>query len=696
MPLRPPYYARLVAGHQADRQVFQQLASALRAGDDETARSIAEREGVPSSLLTHWDLGPRGTLDLDDAATALRVVSALAAGAPAAPAELTETAVIDLVADAVEIVAEPSDDHPWARSIAALGAAPPAVRELLQARATEGSGRCDEARSLIASCVRAAPDLVPAVRDAMEYELCAGNWARAFELALALGDDPVAEPLLRPLKKLRQPARGTERTGRNQPCPCGSGRKYKACCLAEDREGGTHPLTDRAPALYAMLASYAQRGRVGQVTRRMSACAIGAPHAAMLALDLAIFDGGIARQFLASRGHLLRPDERELLEDWLNRPVDMYEVSWVRSGSELGLRSMVGGPQRIRQRDRMFSMSVRRLDIVIGRLLPDGERLPDGGAYLRALGGMAILPRDLREDAQGLFTGKPESPGSTPEFPERLLSRFAQQAETVFQTSDGEEYRFCETKIAVSRSVGPVWKRLTEPCLPPPEPPIRTARDYDAYVAGLPSRFWVRNSDDEVEYVGQLQPGRLTNLGTIRRTSRGFVVTANSVSRAAAAEAVVLDTAAAAGQEATVSARSSQTASELMGEVGDRDDDGPDSREAMCRRLGAEAALTEVKPRVLILEGHFLPVDPYGAKADAVVAQLNRELGVRSMLESRDTEGLTPAEAVAAGGTARERVFAMIDDCEWRLARAEAEGTDNGLLPRPDELRRLLGLPARS
>lgn len=23
-------------------------------------------------------------------------------------------------------------------------------------------------------------------------------------------------------------------TGRNGPCPCGSGRKYKACCLAKD------------------------------------------------------------------------------------------------------------------------------------------------------------------------------------------------------------------------------------------------------------------------------------------------------------------------------------------------------------------------------------------------------------------------------------------------------------------------------
>ena len=27
--------------------------------------------------------------------------------------------------------------------------------------------------------------------------------------------------------------------GRNDPCPCGSGRKYKKCCELSDRNGGT-------------------------------------------------------------------------------------------------------------------------------------------------------------------------------------------------------------------------------------------------------------------------------------------------------------------------------------------------------------------------------------------------------------------------------------------------------------------------
>ena len=37
------------------------------------------------------------------------------------------------------------------------------------------------------------------------------------------------------------------RTGRNDPCPCGSGRKYKPCCLAT----ATAPLATEPDALAA-------------------------------------------------------------------------------------------------------------------------------------------------------------------------------------------------------------------------------------------------------------------------------------------------------------------------------------------------------------------------------------------------------------------------------------------------------------
>lgn len=54
--------------------------------------------------------------------------------------------------------------------------------------------------------------------------------AKAAELADRHGDP---EGYLAPAP---QPAARGPRAGRNDPCPCGSGRKYKRCCLARDRE----------------------------------------------------------------------------------------------------------------------------------------------------------------------------------------------------------------------------------------------------------------------------------------------------------------------------------------------------------------------------------------------------------------------------------------------------------------------------
>lgn len=135
--------------------------------------------------------------------------------------------------------------------------------------------------------------------------------------------------------------------------------------------------------------------------------------------------------------------------------------------------------------------------------------------------------------------------------------------------------------------------------------------------------------------------------------------------------------------------RATQTAGELTGTPPEAED-RPDSREATCRRLGLED-LPSPEPRRLILEGYFLPIE-HGL--DDVAREINRELGYLSVLESRDAAGMKPAEAVTAGGAALDRVLAMLDDCEWRLRRAEGGGKDPSMLPDPDELRRRLGIPA--
>lgn len=50
------------------------------------------------------------------------------------------------------------------------------------------------------------------------------------------------------------------KTGRNDPCPCGSGKKYKHCCLEKDQEA-EHANFTRAAATAAEVAAVRQKER---------------------------------------------------------------------------------------------------------------------------------------------------------------------------------------------------------------------------------------------------------------------------------------------------------------------------------------------------------------------------------------------------------------------------------------------------
>ena len=45
------------------------------------------------------------------------------------------------------------------------------------------------------------------------------------------------------------------KTGRNDPCPCGSGKKYKHCCLAKDQAAELATLSAMRAELDAQRAS---------------------------------------------------------------------------------------------------------------------------------------------------------------------------------------------------------------------------------------------------------------------------------------------------------------------------------------------------------------------------------------------------------------------------------------------------------
>ena len=51
-------------------------------------------------------------------------------------------------------------------------------------------------------------------------KICGLSTHETLDTALAAGAEEAKKP---------QPARATQKIGRNDPCPCGSGKKYKHC-----------------------------------------------------------------------------------------------------------------------------------------------------------------------------------------------------------------------------------------------------------------------------------------------------------------------------------------------------------------------------------------------------------------------------------------------------------------------------------
>lgn len=232
---------------------------------------------------------------------------------------------------------------------------------LLAARSSEGSGDYLAAERYVDEAAALLPSCVPVASDAGQYAAARGDAVRADAILRASGcqdDDPLRQAL-KPLLK-----RPESVISRNRPCPCGSDRKYKACCLRHVR----HPLPTRAGLAFARLICHGRRPRLMDTVARfaLSVEEFGIP----VSVDLALFDGGIARDYLDRRGHLLADDERRLVEAWCETPLAPYEVTDVRAGRSVTLRPLLGG-QPVVLADRTLAC-VSRLDVLVARPLWDG------------------------------------------------------------------------------------------------------------------------------------------------------------------------------------------------------------------------------------------------------------------------------------------------------------------------------------
>ena len=203
---------------------------------------------------------------------------------------------------------------------------------------------------------------------------------------------------------------GSVKIGRNDPCPCGSGRKYKKCCLLAAESPASPPAADDVAAeagrvrdaAIGTLVRFAGRPEFDEARadaeRVFSGGSDLAPGEAELDDDIGVkfaffymFDfllpGGrtIAQEFLARPGPPLAARQQRLVHRLSRAHLRLYEVEDVRVDEGLRLRDLRTS-EDLFVYERAGTHQLHRWDVLAVRVAPDDE-----GA-LRLEGGIYVLP----------------------------------------------------------------------------------------------------------------------------------------------------------------------------------------------------------------------------------------------------------------------------------------------------------------
>ncbi len=230
------------------------------------------------------------------------------------------------------------------------------------------------------------------------------------EVAEAEIDDDLAEPMLVPEPV---PATGRSRTPRNAPCPCGSGRKYKKCHLAEDEEReaaarGSGPDAEKARGEQRRLA---ERDPIHALDERINADALAlarrrwgraydpegvlaragldfAAGQALLGWRAAHYRGPDGRTaldlYLEERGGALDAAGRTLVESERASWFSLHEVIAAEPGSSITLRDLLAGTEYTVQ-EKSASRTVRARDVLLARIVDLGGWAILAGCHMRSL-----------------------------------------------------------------------------------------------------------------------------------------------------------------------------------------------------------------------------------------------------------------------------------------------------------------------
>jgi SEC-C motif len=218
--------------------------------------------------------------------------------------------------------------------------------------------------------------------------------------------------------------------GRNDPCPCGSGRKFKRCCLGKDGSTG-QPFTmaERESAL-AELFHFAHRPEFeaehdvadgefwedrfddlpDEEAEELEALDPDErAYHLWFAFDFVLESGHtVAELFLEREGSRLRTGEREYLERMRRTHLRLYEVVEVRPDEGLRLVDL-WTEERLWVRERLATRQLVRWDLLAVRTMPgaEGDLVLEGVPYVFAAGDREDLLQELRDDHRAFLRKNP-------------------------------------------------------------------------------------------------------------------------------------------------------------------------------------------------------------------------------------------------------------------------------------------------
>ncbi len=314
-------------------------------------------------------------------------------------------------------------------------AARPALR-WLRANAYEQLGDVEAAEKTYGEAETLDPTWPLTLLSLARYASDRGDAERGLTLLRRAGAPPDDE-LVQLLEQFRPVARPG--LGRNEPCWCGSGRKYKVCHLHREES----PLAERAAWLYQKAGAHLLDSAFGELLLQAAEARSrywDSPDSLVEALndglagDAVLFEGGAFEEFLAVRGALLPADEHLLAQQWLLVERSVHEVVSVRPGEGMTLRDVRTGDVN-EVRERAGSRQLKTGELYCARVVPAGETM-------QIFGGLEPVSIGERDHLVALLDDDPD-PVELVAF---LSARFAPPTLT---NTEGEPTVLCDAQLKV-------------------------------------------------------------------------------------------------------------------------------------------------------------------------------------------------------------------------------------------------------